>query len=92
LKTIAISRIFLDNFKHIKAYWVSLGEKTTEIALNFGADDIDGTILEEKIVHSAGSKTALGLAKEKLISIIRNAGKIPVERDSFYRKLKYHLS
>jgi len=92
LKTIAISRIFLDNFKHIKAYWVSLGEKTTEIALNFGADDIDGTILEEKIVHSAGSKTALGLAKEKLISIIKNAGKIPVERDSFYRKLKYHVS
>lgn len=85
LKTIAISRLFLDNFEHIKAYWVTLGEKVAQIALNFGADDLDGTIQEEKIVHSAGTKSAYGHSKDKLIKLIRDAGKIPVERDTFYR-------
>ncbi|MEZ0361177.1 MAG: aminofutalosine synthase MqnE [Hydrogenobacter sp.] len=85
LKTLAISRLFLDNFEHIKAYWVTLGEKVAQIALNFGADDLDGTIQEEKIVHSAGTKSAYGHSKDRLIKLIRNAGKIPVERDTFYR-------
>ncbi|WP_079654673.1 aminofutalosine synthase MqnE [Thermocrinis minervae] len=84
LKTIAVSRIYLDNFPHIKAYWVTLGEKIAQIALNFGADDLDGTIGEEKIVHSAGTKSAYQHSKEKLIELIRGAGKIPVERDTFY--------
>ena len=90
LKTIAIARLFLDNFDHIKAYWVTLGERVAQLALNFGADDIDGTILEEKIVHSAGTKAALGQAKEKLIELIRGAGKIPAERDTFYNIVKVY--
>ncbi len=85
LKTIAISRLMLDNFDHIKAYWVTLGEKVAQVALNMGADDLDGTIQEEKIVHSAGTKSAVGHSKEKLIKLIRDAGKVPVERDTFYR-------
>ncbi|MCS7196283.1 MAG: aminofutalosine synthase MqnE [Aquificaceae bacterium] len=85
LKTIAIARLFLDNFDHIKAYWVTLGERVAQIALNMGADDVDGTIQEEKIVHAAGTSSAMGHTKEKLIKLIRGAGKIPVERDTFYR-------
>lgn len=90
LKTIAISRIFLDNFDHIKAYWVTLGEKVAQIALNFGADDLDGTVEEEKIVHSAGTKAAYGHSVDKLVNLIRKAGKVPVERDTFYRVVKVY--
>jgi aminodeoxyfutalosine synthase len=88
LKTIAVSRLVLDNFPHIKAYWVMLGEKISQLALLFGADDIDGTIVEEKITHMAGGKTKQGLTREELSFLIRGAGKTPVERDSFYRKVK----
>jgi aminodeoxyfutalosine synthase len=88
LKTIAVSRLYLDNFRHIKAYWVMLGEKISQLALKFGADDIDGTIIEEKITHSAGGLTGERLSAEQLSELIRKAGKIPVERDSFYRKVK----
>jgi aminodeoxyfutalosine synthase len=90
LKTIAIARLFLDNFKHIKAYWVTLGERVAQMALNYGADDIDGTILEERIVHAAGTKAALGHAKEKLINLIREAGKVPAERDTYYNIIKVY--
>ncbi len=90
LKTIAIARLYLDNFEHIKAYWVTLGERVAQLALNYGADDIDGTILEERIVHAAGTKAALGHAKEKLINLIKEAGKIPAERDTFYNILKMY--
>ncbi len=90
LKTIAISRLFLDNFHHIKAYWVTLGEKVAQIALNFGADDIDGTIQEERIVHSAGTTSAYRQSKERLIKLIGYAGKIAVERDTFYRPVSVH--
>ncbi len=90
LKTIAISRIFLDNFEHIKAYWVTLGEKVAQIALNFGADDLDGTIEEERIVHSAGTNSAYGHSVERLVSLIRKAGKVPVERDTFYNTVKIY--
>ncbi len=89
LKTIAISRIVLDNFDHIKAYWIMLGEKISQLALKFGADDIDGTIIEEKITHSAGALTGEHLTAEQLINLIRKAGKTPVERDSFYRRVRY---
>ncbi|GAB4545042.1 MAG: aminofutalosine synthase MqnE [Thermodesulfovibrionia bacterium] len=84
LKTIAISRIFLDNFQHIKAYWIALGEKVAQLALNFGADDLDGTIIEERIAHSAGAVSGYGITRDELINIIIKAGKTPVERDSFY--------
>ena len=90
LKTIAVARLFLDNFYHIKAYWVTLGERVAQLALNYGADDIDGTILEEKIVHAAGTKAALGHAKERLINLIKDAGKIPAERNTFYNILKVY--
>jgi len=88
LKTIAISRLYLDNFDHIKAYWVMLGEKISQLALKFGADDIDGTIIEEKITHSAGGLTVGQLTAEQLSDMIKKAGRIPVERDSFYRKIR----
>jgi len=88
LKTIAISRIFLDNFSHIKAYWVMLGEKISQLSLIFGADDIDGTIIEEKITQSAGALTSEKLTAEQLAYLIRKAGKIPVERDSFYKAIR----
>ena len=90
LKTIAISRIFLDNFEHIKAYWVTLGEKVAQVALNFGADDLDGTIQEEKIVHSAGTKSAYGHSVDMLVKLIKKAGKIPAERDTFYNIVKVY--
>jgi aminodeoxyfutalosine synthase len=89
LKTIAISRLFLDNFTHIKAYWIMLGEKIAQLALMFGADDLDGTIIEEKITHSAGALSANALTRAQLVNLIEKAGKVPVERDSFYRPVKY---
>lgn len=84
LKDVAISRLLLDNFDHIKAYWIQLGEKVAQIAFSFGADDMDGTIVEEKITHAAGAQTPLQLAKEKMQELIASAGYTPVERDTVY--------
>jgi len=84
LKHIAVSRIFLDNFDHIKVYWIMTGIKIAQLALNFGADDIDGTVMQERIVHMAGAETPQGLHVEELISLIREAGREPVERDTLY--------
>ena len=90
LKMIAVSRIILDNFPHIKAYWVMLTEDVAAAALNFGADDLEGTVGGERIAHDAGAVSPLALAKDRLISIIEGAGKIPVERDGYYRPLDIH--
>ncbi len=87
LKTIAISRLMLDNFPHIKAYWVMLTEEVAAMALNFGADDMDGTVGGEKIAHDAGATSPMRIAKDQLIRIIKDAGKIPVERDVYYNPL-----
>jgi aminodeoxyfutalosine synthase len=87
LKTIAISRLVLDNFDHVKAYWIMLGEKVSQTALLFGADDLDGTIIEEKITHMAGAMTGEGMTREDLIYQIRKAGKTPVERDGLYNTI-----
>ncbi|MBI4633575.1 MAG: aminofutalosine synthase MqnE [Deltaproteobacteria bacterium] len=87
LKTIAVSRLMLDNFPHIKAYWVMLTEDVAAAALNFGADDLDGTVGGERIAHDAGAITPPALAKDRLIKIIKDAGKIPVERDALYHPL-----
>ena len=87
LKCIAVSRIFLDNFDHVKAYWVMLGEKLSQVALQFGADDLEGTVIEEKIAHSAGARTKPGLVEDELRRMIERAGKKPVRRDSLYRRL-----
>lgn len=88
LKTIAISRLVLDNFPHIKAYWVMLGEKIAQLALLFGADDLDGTVIAEKITHSTGAQNRRGMTVEELVHLIKKAEKEPVERDSFYREIK----
>jgi aminodeoxyfutalosine synthase len=88
LKTIAVSRLMLDNFDHIKAYWIMLGEKISQLALVFGADDIDGTIVEEKITHAAGALTHEYLTVDQLVTIIQKADKVPVERDAFYTSIK----
>ncbi len=90
LKTIAISRLMLDNFPHIKAYWVMLTEEVASIALNFGADDIDGTVGHERIAHDAGAISPMKLAKDQLVRIIKDAGKIPVERDVYYDPLNVY--
>ncbi|MEJ5306216.1 MAG: aminofutalosine synthase MqnE [Ignavibacteria bacterium] len=90
LKTIAVSRLMLHNFDHIKAYWVMLTEELAAVALNFGADDMDGTVGGERIAHDAGAISPMQLAKNKLIKIINDANKIPVERDIFYKPVKLH--
>jgi len=87
LKTIAAARLLLDNFEHIKAYWVMIGESLAQVALSFGADDLDGTIIEEKITHMAGARSARGLSQAAMKNLIRAAGFRPVERDSFYNQL-----
>lgn len=88
LKTLAIARIFLDNFDHIKAYWIMLGEKIAQVSLAFGVNDLDGTVVEEKIGHDAGAQTPQTLAKEGIIRLIKKAGRVPVERDTLYHPLR----
>lgn len=88
LKLLAISRLFLDNIPHIKAYWVTLGEETASTALHWGADDIDGTIGGEWIMHAAGAASPSALARERLEALIRETGCEPVERDALYRPIR----
>ncbi|NDQ56835.1 MAG: aminofutalosine synthase MqnE [Acidipila sp.] len=85
LKNIAVSRLLLDNFDHIKAYWIMLTPAIAQIALRFGANDIDGTVVEEKIYHDAGATTPQGVTRAELERLIREAGRVPVERDTLYR-------
>ena len=85
LKNIAVSRLLLDNFDHIKAYWIMLTPAIAQIALRFGADDIDGTVVEEKIYHDAGATTPQGVTRADLERLIRESGRVPVERDTLYR-------
>ena len=92
LKMIAISRLMLDNVQHIKAYWVMLTEEVASVALNFGADDMDGTVGGEKIAHDAGAVSPGALAKDQIVKIITDAGKIPVERDVYYNPLNLFTS
>jgi len=84
LKTIAVSRLLLDNFPHIKAYWVTLTPALAQIALRFGADDLDGTIIEERIIHGAGTPTNPGMTRSQIEKLIRDAGRTPIERDTLY--------
>jgi aminodeoxyfutalosine synthase len=87
LRNLAISRIYLDNFDHITAYWVSMGLPLAQVSLNYGVDDLHGTIMEEKIFHMAGAKTPQEQTVETLEHVIREAGRDPVQRDSYYRHL-----
>ncbi|HSH14344.1 MAG TPA: aminofutalosine synthase MqnE [Desulfurivibrionaceae bacterium] len=88
LKNIAVARCFLDNFPHIKAYWVMIGPKLAQVALSFGADDVDGTVKEELITQMAGGESEQALAREQLLRMIRQAGREPIERDTLYNVIK----
>ncbi len=90
LRTIAIARAYLDNFDHLTAYWVGLGLKLAQVALSYGADDLHGTIIEEHIFRMAGGKAPQLQAEADLIKAIREAGREPVQRDSFYQLIKAH--
>jgi aminodeoxyfutalosine synthase len=88
LRVMAISRLFLDNFDHIKAYWISLGVGTAQVALCYGADDLDGTVRHEKIHHEAGSEAPEILSIDELRSLILETGRQPIERDTLYRPVR----
>lgn len=87
LKMLAIGRLMLDNFDHIKAFWIMLGIKLSQISLSFGVDDIDGTVAEERITHSAGAETPEALSVREIESLIRETGRVPVERDTLYNRI-----
>ena len=88
LRVVATSRLVLDNFPHIEAYWVMMGEEAASIALNFGADDVNGTLVDERIAHAARAESPAGLAREQILRMIRDAGRVPVERDALYNVIK----
>lgn len=88
LKNIAVARLMLDNIPHIKAYWIMMTEKIAQIAQRFGADDIDGTVVEERIYHDAGATTSQSMRRGDLLRLIREAGREPVERDTLYRPVE----
>jgi aminodeoxyfutalosine synthase len=88
IKNIAAARLMLDNIPHIKAYWVMMTPRIAQIALRFGADDIDGTIVEERIYHDAGATTSQGMRRGELLQLIRRAGRQPLERDTLYRPVQ----
>ena len=88
LRNLAVSRLMLDNFPHIKGYWIMITPELTQVALSAGVSDIDGTIKEERIAHASGAVTDYGLSEDKLVSLIREAGRMPVRRDALYNELK----
>ncbi len=88
LRTIAISRIYLDNFDHITAYWVGMGLRLAQVALNYGADDLHGTIIEEHIFHMAGSAVPQLQTEIDMVKAIRETGRVPVQRNTFYEPLR----
>ena len=83
-----MARLLFDNIDHIKAYWIMTGLKAAQILLSYGADDMDGTILEERIVHMAGAESPLGVTEAEMCALIREAGRDPVRRDSVYNPLE----
>ncbi len=88
LKMLAVSRLVLDNFPHIKAFWIMLGLKTAQLSLLFGVDDLDGTVVEEKITHAAGAETGQSISREELLDLIFATGSTPVERDTLYNVIR----
>ena len=88
LKAIAVGRLMLDNFPHIKSYWIMIGPRLAQVGLSFGADDLDGTVTGEKIAHEAGAKTAQSLTAHELVRLIREAGRRPLERDTVFNVVK----
>ncbi|GIQ68453.1 aminofutalosine synthase MqnE [Xylanibacillus composti] len=90
LRTIAISRLMLDNFQHIKAYFINIGTQLTQLALTFGASDVHGTMIKERISHAAGALSQEGLTRDELVWLIQGAGRIAVERDTFYNEINVY--
>jgi aminodeoxyfutalosine synthase len=88
LKAIAVGRLLLDNIPHIKSYWIMIGPRLAQVGLSFGADDIDGTVTEEKIAHDAGAPTAQSMTVHELCRLIREAGRRPVERDTVFNVVR----
>ncbi|HMK92662.1 MAG TPA: aminofutalosine synthase MqnE [Thermoleophilia bacterium] len=88
LKMLAVGRLVLDNFRHIKAFWINVGLKLAQVSLAFGVNDLDGTVVEEKISHAAGVETGQELSRAELVRVIRGAGRLPVERDTLYNEVR----
>jgi len=88
LKNVAVARLLLDNFPHIKAYWIMMTPRVAQVALKFGADDLDGTVVEEKIYHDAGASTPQVMTRHEIVRLIREAGQEPFERDTLYRPVR----
>ena len=88
LRNLAVGRLFLDNFEHIKTHWIMVTPFLSQVSLSFGVNDLEGTVVREKIYHEAGATTAQGMALDDILKLIRDAGKIPAERDSFYNILR----
>ena len=88
LRNLAVARVYLDNFPHIKGYWVMITPEHTQVALAAGVSDVDGTIKDERIAHASGADTEMGMSEDELVALIRDAGRLPVRRDALYRELK----
>lgn len=88
MKIHALARLYLDNFPHIKAYWITLGEKAAQVALHYGASDADGTIMNERIIHDAGAPSEIGHSRDFMVNMIKNSGYVPVERDALYNEVQ----
>jgi len=88
LLALAVGRLYLDNFRHVKAFWINIGPKLAQVSLHFGVDDIDGTVVEERISHAAGASTGQEMTVGDLVAMIRQAGRIPVERDTLYNVVR----
>ena len=88
LRVLAAGRLVLDNFRHVKAFWINVGLKLAQVSLSFGVNDLDGTVVEEKISHAAGVETGQELTRAELVRVIRGAGRVPVERDTLYNVVR----
>ena len=88
LKNLAIGRLFLDNFDHIKSHWIMVTPFISQTSLHFGVNDLEGTVVREKIYHEAGAHTAQAMTLDQILRLIRGAGKVPAERDAFYRVIR----
>ena len=88
LLALAVGRIYLDNFRHVKSFWIMVGPKVAQVSLHFGVNDIDGTVVEERITHAAGARTGQEMTVAELVTLIRQAGRIPVERDTLYNVVR----
>ncbi|MFA5550126.1 MAG: aminofutalosine synthase MqnE [Trueperaceae bacterium] len=90
LRNLAVSRLVLDNFPHIKGYWIMITPELTQVSLSAGISDIDGTIKDEKIAHASGAVTEAGMTEEELVRLVKDAGRVPVRRDALYNELKVY--